>query len=274
MSTPLAGKASRSEGIRADDAGPSDDSPFDPDTLHSAINFDQLSIVTESDVTASDIEGPGRLMDHFLHAGGQTIQHLFDANYQLASADPIDHLTFPASQNAGNPLSNTIAETTTGTWWTDAYSRPLIDLDRLSFVTRSESTISGNHGHGRILDKMLGAGGRFIEKVVGRISTRAMGRGPEALMTRALRKWVRSPEVAKLVESRDVFHICNMDTFYGPLGDAFNAFPKKSTARRLGQSVPLLRVKMCTSCRAQCMIHLVGSKNMQIMCRSLMRSLG
>jgi hypothetical protein len=275
MSTRLVAKAGCSEGIRADDGSTSTshDSRYDWATLHSAINFDQLSIVTESDVTASDIEGPGRLIGHFLHAGGQIMQLLLDPDH-LSSAGPAGHPSFPAPQNASNPLNNTLAETPGGTWWTDAYSRPLIDLDRLSFVTRSDSTISGNHEHGRTLDKMLGVGGRLIEKIVGCISTRAMGRGPEALMARALRKWARSPNVVKLVESRDGLHICDIDQRYGPLGEVFNAFPKNSAVRRLCQSVALLRVKMCDSCRARCVIHLVGSKNIESICSNLIRSLG
>jgi hypothetical protein len=276
MSASLVKEAGHPERIRAHDGSTStnDDCQFDPATLHSAINFDQLSIVTESDVTASDIEGPGRLMGQLLHIGGQMMHHLLNADLQPTSASPTGYPTFPAPSNADNPWNNTIAETPGGTWWTDAYSRPMIDLDRLSFVTRSESTISGNHGHGRILDKMIGVGGRFIEKVVGRIATRAIGRGPEALMTRALRKWARSPEVVKLVESRDGFHVCDIDQRYGPLGDVFNAFPKNSRVRHLSKSVALLREKMCISCREQCMIHLVGSKNMEAICSSLIRSLG
>lgn len=151
----------------------------------------ELEYASDSDSTASDLTGPGRLVDRIIGSGGARIEKL--VNGQSAIRNKLDVL--PGSQ--------------------------------LSFVTDSNATCSDNDGAGRTVGRGISWGAKYVERIATWAATRA-GRSPTSPM-RKIRKMLAEDPTAPVhcqfcghrytPSPSNVFphSPAPADTMYGPL---------------------------------------------------------
>jgi hypothetical protein len=127
----------------------------------------QLTIVSESDVTASDLEGLGRTVGNAISAGGRRIGRWLAKQKPPRPADPPIHPSDePLAADDPAPLE-------------------------LALVSASDLTASDHVGAGRMLGSVLSWSGTRLESWLTRTAER-MGLGPSASMLRILDAILRS----------------------------------------------------------------------------------